>query len=75
MFLESELRRMSDSIARTTETSAVAAARLPNTAIISPSFLTRAFAVWGHYFVAQLIIAVPIYCIIFLLAMGSGSGY
>jgi len=29
---------------------------LPSTNILSDSFLSRAFAVWGHYFVAQLII-------------------
>jgi hypothetical protein len=42
--------------------------RLPNTDLLSPSFLRRAFTVWGHMFVAQLLIAIPIYCLIFLLA-------
>ena len=42
---------------------------LPNTALISPSFLSRAFAVWGHYFVAQLLIAIPIYVLILLFAL------
>ncbi len=27
------------------------------TALIAPTFLTRAFAVWGHYCVAQLLLA------------------
>ena len=45
---------------------------LPHTALLSDSFLSRAFAVWGHYFVAQLMIAIPIYCIIFLI---TSSGY
>jgi len=40
---------------------------IPNSDIMSPNFLSRAFAVWGHYFVAQLIIAIPIYIIILLL--------
>jgi hypothetical protein len=33
-------------------------ARLPETALLSSSFLTRAFAVWGHQFVASLIISI-----------------
>ena len=41
--------------------------RLPTTSLVSPNFLFRAFTVWGHYFVAQVIIAVPIYCLIFLI--------
>jgi len=43
--------------------------KLPNTALLSPSFLSRAFAVWGHAIAAQLIIAVPLYVIIFLFAL------
>ena len=37
---------------------------LPRTNIVSPRYLTRAFAVWGHYFVANLIISVPITAVI-----------
>jgi hypothetical protein len=33
---------------------------LPRTNIVSPSYIKRAFAVWGHYFVANLIISIPI---------------
>ncbi len=40
---------------------------LPKTGLLSPSFLQRAFTVWGHYFVAQLIISVPILCVYFIL--------
>ncbi len=32
--------------------------RLPNTSIVAPSFMKRAFAVWGHQFVANLIIGI-----------------
>ena len=39
----------------------------PQTALLSDSFLTRAFAVLGHYVVASLLIAVPTYV---LLAIG-----
>jgi len=43
------------------------AARLPDSNIINRKFLSRAFAVWGHYFVTQLIIVVPIYVIVVLI--------
>ena len=33
---------------------------LPKTNLVSPNFLKRAFTVWGHFFVAQLIISVTI---------------
>lgn len=44
---------------------------LPKTSLLSPNFLLRAFTVWGHYFVAQLIIGIPLACIyaIFLYNM------
>ncbi len=37
---------------------ATAAAELPDTDLLSNNYLTRAFAVWGHEFVASLIIAI-----------------
>jgi tetrahydromethanopterin S-methyltransferase subunit B len=40
---------------------------LPKTNLLSGSFLTRAFAVLGHYLVAGLIIVLPIYLIIFIV--------
>ncbi len=49
---------------------------LPHTALLSDSFLNRAFAVWGHYFVAQLIIAVPIvllYIILIVLVLSTNG--
>ena len=49
---------------------------IPQTALLSGNFLTRAFAVLGHYIVAGLIITIPIYVIIFvvLLAVGFSLG-
>ncbi len=38
-------------------------ARLPRTNLVSPNFLTRAFAVWGHYFVSSFILGVIFSCI------------
>lgn len=40
---------------------------IPNTNLLSPSFLSRAFTVWGHLIVAQLLITIPIYCLLFIL--------
>ena len=39
---------------------------LPQAALLSDSFLTRAFAVLGHYVVASLLIALPFYVLIFV---------
>jgi hypothetical protein len=43
-------------------------AALPETALLSQSFLSRAFTVWGHLFVAQLILAIP-FVIFFFAAL------
>lgn len=46
---------------------------IPNNGLFSRNFLKRAFSVWGHYFVAQLIIAViflAIYFVIFIFILG-----
>lgn len=40
---------------------------LPKTDILSHKFLKRAFAIWGHYFVAQIIIVVTFYALIYCL--------
>ncbi len=37
--------------------------RIPDSNIISPKFLNRAFTVWGHYVVAGLIILIPFICL------------
>ena len=41
--------------------------KLPNTLLISPSFLARAFTVWGHAIAAQLMVTVPLYCLVALI--------
>ena len=41
--------------------------RVPDSNIISPNFLKRAFTAYGYVLVAGLIIAVPLYCIVFVL--------
>lgn len=42
---------------------------IPDSNIISPKFLNRAFAVWGHYVVAGFIIAIPFMCLTGLFAI------
>ncbi len=50
---------------------------LPDTGIVSDSFFIRAFTIWGHYFVAQLIIGVPIFIcyMIFLFSVMSNMDF
>lgn len=50
--------------------------RLPKTNLLSPNFLTRAFAVYGHTLVAGLIVGVIFYCIMFgiIAALGGSIG-
>ena len=72
MILEEELRRTSEGLNQAITLSNSAIAKIPNSAIVSPSFLSRAFAVWGHYFIAQLMIAIPIYCIFFFIIQMAG---
>jgi hypothetical protein len=49
------------------EQSNVLQRRLPETNLLSDSFLTRAFAVMGHYLVAGLIVAIPFYILFFAI--------
>jgi hypothetical protein len=46
---------------------------LPDTQLLSTNFLRRAFAIWGHMIVAQLIITVPFYCLFFLMGILSNQ--
>jgi hypothetical protein len=49
---------------------------LPKTNLLNPNFLKRAFAVWGHYFVAQLMIGLVIaiiYLVILLVFFAAGN--
>jgi len=38
---------------------------IPDTGILSKNFLKRAFSIWGHYFVAQLLIAITLFAVYF----------
>jgi len=50
---------------------------LPDTKLIHPSFLKRSFAVWGHFFVANLIISIfffILYACLMMVIFGSTFG-
>jgi hypothetical protein len=73
--LESTLRNMQGTIDqqnREMERSLHQFPSLPNTKLLSNDYFPRAFAVWGHYFVANLIIglAVAIMFTCLLLVLG-----
>lgn len=74
--LEIELERLREALQDTLERLSELENKIPDSSIISPKLLSRAFTVWGHYFVAQLILALPIICIsiiIMLLAIAIGD--
>jgi hypothetical protein len=48
------------------------APRLPSTSILSDKFMTRSFAVFGHNFVASLIVSIPFYILFFIIMMTVG---
>lgn len=48
---------------------------LPQYGILSKNFLTRAFSVWGLYFVANLLLGVAITCIVILLGLILGVSF
>ena len=60
--LEGQVQQLNNQIAQ------LYANRGGSTALQSPNFLSRAFAVWGHYFVAQLIISLGIAIILLCLS-------
>jgi len=51
------------------------APRLPSTNLISDKFLSRSFAVFGHNFVASLIISLPFYVLAFIVMMTIGYAF
>jgi hypothetical protein len=52
-----------------TELGGDAGKMLPKTGLISSSFFQRAFTVWGHYFVAQFIIGIVVFCISMIVGL------
>jgi outer membrane murein-binding lipoprotein Lpp len=64
--LEGQVQQLNNQIAQLRNE--VYANRGGSSALQSPNFLSRAFAVWGHYFVAQLIISLGIAIILVCLS-------
>ena len=50
-------------------------AQLPELGILSNNFLTRAFSVWGLYFVSNLLIGVVVACITVVLGLLLGASF
>ena len=48
---------------------------LPQYGILSKNFLTRAFSVWGLYFVSSLIIGIAVSCLLTILGLILGVGF
>lgn len=69
--LEARLSKLEDRIP---------ADRFPRTMVLADHFLKRAFAIWGHYFVANLIIGLAVAFVVgtfvlALFALGVFSGW
>lgn len=71
--LEEENKKLTSFITsrmvRKEELAAGIKAALPDLGVISPNFMKRAFSIWGHYFVAQLIIGLGIGVIYLLIVL------
>ncbi len=48
---------------------------LPQYGILSRNFLTRAFSVWGLYFVASLLIGIALSCVGVILGLLMGTSF
>lgn len=75
MYLEVELKRLSienKGIIILSRDIKEVEGLIPNSDLMSENFFTRAFAVWGHYFVAQLLIGIilfGLYLVLFALGV------
>ena len=67
--LEGQNENLVQSVIKAEEASARV---LPRTGLLSRSFFKRAFTVWGHYFVASLIIALGISIIAVTILLVAG---
>ncbi len=47
---------------------------IPKTTLFSRSFMLRAFTVWWHYFVAQFLIALGIFVLVFVISLLAFGG-
>jgi hypothetical protein len=66
--LQSKMILLEEQVQAQAEELELLSERIPDSLIISPNFLKRAFTVWGHYVVAGFIIALPFMCITMFIA-------
>jgi hypothetical protein len=71
MQLEAEIQRLHMQQQQADSSLSSVYRRLPDIGILSPNFLRRAFTAYGYTLVAGLIVAIPIYCIIFLISLSN----
>jgi hypothetical protein len=64
-----KIDQLEDQITTQTQEIEALRERIPNTNLISPNFLKRAFTVYGHYVAAGFIIAIPFICLTSFLAV------
>lgn len=61
--LQSKVDLLEDSLQAQSVELEMVKERIPDSNIISPNFLKRAFTVWGHYIVAGFIVVIPFICL------------
>jgi hypothetical protein len=67
--LNSQIEQLQDKLQAQSIEIAELQERIPDSIIISPKFLNRAFAVWGNYVVGGFIIAILFICLTSLFAL------
>jgi hypothetical protein len=67
--LSKKLENLEDQLTAQSKEIGVLKERFPDTNLISPKFLNRAFTVWGHYVAAGFIIAIPFVCLTSFFAL------
>ncbi len=67
---EKQIKGSINSVSNAAYQTGIQMQQVPETGLQSPNFLKRAFTVWGHYFVAQLIIGLVGACVYFGIVVG-----
>lgn len=67
--LEARIEKLQNLSTRQSGRISVLDNKLPNTSLLSPNFLVRAFTVWGYFVVAQVLLIVIFYGAVFGLGM------
>ena len=67
--LSMKIENLEDQISALSQEIEALREQIPDSNIISPKFLNRAFTVWGHYVVAGFIVAIPFVCLTSFFAL------